>query len=164
MWLSQIMSFLIKKRQWLSCVKQKGILLKCHLEVSSHFFWALRVWLPVIYFSFSAFRVRVSRKYRRHLGRERVYSRRKGNESIIQGLIQCPLFLDSVIQKKKKKKTKAKEKEKTFTSMRNENRRIIQGLILLKNIRHKKLVTKLSMKEQVTKEPSWLYFLRRILI
>ena len=103
MWLSQIMSFLIKKRQWLSCVKQKGILLKCHLEVSSHFFWALRVWLPVIYFSFSAFRVRVSRKYRRHLGRERVYSRRKGNESIIQGLIQCPLFLDSLIQKKKKK-------------------------------------------------------------
>lgn len=160
MWLSQIMSFLIKKRQWLSCVKQKGILLKCHLEVSSHFFWALRVWLPVIYFSFSAFRVRVSRKYRRHLGRERVYSRRKGNESIIQGLIQCPLFLDSLIQKKKK----TKAKEKTFTSMRNENRRIIQGLILLKNIRHKKLVTKLSMKEQVTKEPSWLYFLRRILI
>lgn len=109
MWLSQIMSFLIKKRQWLSCVKHKGILLKCHLEVSSHFFWALRVWLPVIYFSFSAFRVRVSRKYRRHLGRERVYSRRKGNESIIQGLIQCPLFLDSLIQKKKKDKGKGGE-------------------------------------------------------
>ena len=143
--------------------KTEGHLLKCHLEVSSHFFWALRVWLPVIYFSFSTFRVRVSRKYRSHLGRERVYSRRKGNESIIQGLFQCSLFLDSLIQKKKKK-TKAKE-EKTFTSMRNENRRIIQGLILLKkNQRHKKLVTKLSMKEQVTKEPSWLYFLRRILI
>lgn len=83
--------------------KTEGHLLKCHLEVSSHFFWALRVWLPVIYFSFSTFRVRVSRKYRSHLGRERVYSRRKGNESIIQGLFQCSLFLDSLIQKKKKK-------------------------------------------------------------